>query len=328
MRTTPHGTPQGMTTRTLWPFFGLAFGLSWGLAAIGMTFQAQLEPIFGPIGYTNPLFIIAVYAPGFAGVGLVLKHYGLRGLGSYLKRLTLVRTPAAWLAYLALGIPAAYYVGAAIKGADLSFPFDPWITVVPALLTGLMIGPIEEFGWRGVALPLLQRRFRPIVADLILSSLWALWHVPAFFMEGTPQSNWSFPAFFVGVVSISFILTPLFNAARGSILIAALYHFQMNNPIWPDAQPWDSLIFALIAIAVVVLNRKTMFAKGAGVTDVLMPGDEERVLAARASSRNRRAGARVPASRRTTGRGSSVVPSGSTLYDNTSSTPHPVRITR
>ena len=74
-----------------------------------------------------------------------------------------------------------------------------------AVLLMLGLGPMEEFGWRGVALPLLQRKFRPIGADLILSILWAVWHLPAFFLSGTPQSQWSFPAFFVGVVAISWI---------------------------------------------------------------------------------------------------------------------------
>lgn len=81
--------------------------------------------------------------------------------------------------------------------------------------------------------------------------------------------------FFIGVVSISFILTPLFNAASGSILVAATYHFQMSNPIWPDAQPYDSLIFAAIAVVAVIVNRRAMFSRGAGVTSVLMAGDEE-----------------------------------------------------
>lgn len=274
-------TRTGMTVRTLWLFFGMAFGLSWGLAALAIFFAEQLEPVFGPIGLSNPLFFAAVYAPAISGVGLVLHHYGLRGLRSYLTRLSLWRMPRGWAAYLALGIPAGFYLGAWLKGSDLSFPFTPWYSVIPALGLMLVLGPMEELGWRGVALPLLQRKFRPITADLILSSLWAVWHVPAFFMEGTPQSGWSFPAFFIGVVSISFILTPLFNAARGSILIAALYHFQVNNPVWPDAQPYDSLVFAAVAVAVVIINRKAMFTKGAGVTDVLMPGDEERILASR-----------------------------------------------
>lgn len=272
----PTMTPRTpMTVRTVIPFFGMAFGLSWGLAALAILFADQLEPIFGPIGLTNPLFFVAVYAPAISGVGLVLRHYGVRGLRSYLRRLTLWRMPTGWALYLVLGIPAAFYLGAWIKGSDLSFPFDPWYTVLPALLLMLALGPMEEFGWRGVALPLLQRRFRPIGADLILSVLWAVWHLPAFFMSGTPQSQWSFPMFFIGVVSISWILTPLFNAAQGSILIAAMYHFQMNNPIWPDAQPYDSLLFAGIAVLAVVVNRAAMFSRTAGVTSVLMPGDED-----------------------------------------------------
>ncbi len=270
-------TIRPMTIRTVIPFFSMAFGLSWGLAALAIVFADQLEPLLGPIGLTNPLYFIAVYAPAFSGVGLVIRHYGLKGLLSYLRRLTLWRMPLGWAAYVALGVPAAFYVGAWIKGSDLSFPFDPWYGVIPALLLMAVLGPIEELGWRGVALPLLQRRFRPIVADLILSSLWAIWHVPAFLLSGTPQSEWSFPAFFIGVVSISFILTPLFNAAGGSILIAAIYHFQMNNPIWPDAQPYDSLIFAGIAVAAVIVNRKAMFSRGAGVTTVLMAEDEDMI---------------------------------------------------
>lgn len=205
----------------------------------------------------------------------MLRHYGLRGLRSYLTRLTLWRVPLGWGAYLAVGIPAAFYLGAWLKGSDLSFPFTPWYTVIPALLLMLALGPIEELGWRGVALPLLQRKFRPIVADLILSTLWAVWHLPAFFLSGTPQSEWSFPVFFVGVVSISWILTPLFNAAAGSILVAALYHFQMNNPIWPDAQPYDSLVFAVIAVLAVIVNRRAMLSRSAGVTNVLRKGDED-----------------------------------------------------
>ena len=50
------------------------------------------------------------------------------------------------------------------------------------------------------------------------------------------------------VVAISVILTPMFNAARGSLLVAALFHAQMNGPAWPDAQPWDMLGFVLVAV--------------------------------------------------------------------------------
>jgi hypothetical protein len=55
---------------------------------------------------------------------------------------------------------------------------------------------------------------------------------------------------------------------------AALYHFQMNGPAWSDAQPWDMLVFAIAAVIVVLLNRRTMFTRAGAVTEVLMPTAE------------------------------------------------------
>ena len=53
-------------------------------------------------------------------------------------------------------------------------PVLPVVRLLPALLAMLLIGPIEELGWRGVALPLLQRRFSPLWAGLILGLVVAL----------------------------------------------------------------------------------------------------------------------------------------------------------
>lgn len=263
-----------MKTKTLIPFLALSFGLTWGIAAILILFYDQVVAIFGEISLTNPLFILAVYSPGFAGVFLVWRHYGIKGLGSFFRRLTLWRASRYWWLFLILGIPAIMYAGAAVKGTISDpFPFSPWYQVLPALVIALFLGPIEEFGWRGLALPLLQRRFTPFWAGLILGIIWAVWHIPAFLIGGTPQSAWSFAPYFAGVIAASVILTALFNDSRGSLLTAVLIHFQMNNPIWPDAQPWDNLLLATAAVIIVWLNRRAMFHRGEGVTDVLMPGE-------------------------------------------------------
>jgi membrane protease YdiL (CAAX protease family) len=48
----------------------------------------------------------------------------------------------------------------------------PWYLVFPALAQALFLDPIEEFGWRGVALPLMQRKYSPFWAGLILGIVW------------------------------------------------------------------------------------------------------------------------------------------------------------
>lgn len=260
-----------MKTKTIVPFLALTFGLTWGIAALLILFTDQVTAIFGEISSSNPLYILAVYSPGFSGVFLVWRYYGLKGLGSFFRRLTLWRMPKAWWLFLLLGIPAIKYIGAALSGTIGEFPFSPWYLVLPAMAHYFFLGTLEEFGWRGVALPLLQRKMAPFWAGLVVGIIWAVWHTPAFLMSGTVYDNWSILPLFGGIIVLSIIITPLFNNSRSSLLIAYLYHFQMMNPIIPDAQPWENLLFALTAVIIVILNRHTMFKKGTGVTEVLMP---------------------------------------------------------
>ncbi|MGD8856834.1 MAG: CPBP family glutamic-type intramembrane protease [Chloroflexota bacterium] len=270
-----------MKMKTLVPFLALSFGLTWGIAAILIFFYDQVVAIFGEISMSNPLYILAVYSPGIAGVFLVWRHYGIEGLGRFFKRMTLWRAPVKWWLFLILGIPAVVYTGAAIKGSISDpLPFSSLPEVLPALALALFLGPIEEFGWRGVALPLLQRRFVPVWSGMILGSIIAAWHIPAFLLSGSPLSEWSVIPYFGGVIAIYVIMTAFFNESRGSLLVAYLYHFQLMNPIFPDAQPYDNLMWVAIAVIVVWLNRRKMFRKEVGITEVLMPEENDTPAAA------------------------------------------------
>ena len=64
-------------------------------------------------------------------------------------------------------------------------------------------------------------------------------------------------------------MTPLFNHSRGSLLLPAIFHLQLINPLWPDAQPYDTWLFVVVAVIVVWLNRETMFSRHSAVTEVI-----------------------------------------------------------
>ena len=100
-----------MSSRTLIPFFTISFVLGWGIIALLMMFPQQIEELFGPMGYTNPLFILAVYSPAIAGISLVWRHHGFMDLAGFFRRLTLCRMPAVWWVFLAIGVPAVFYLG-------------------------------------------------------------------------------------------------------------------------------------------------------------------------------------------------------------------------
>jgi uncharacterized protein len=257
--------------KSLLAYFAIAFGLAWGILILWILFPQPLTAMFGKISGTHPLFILAVYSPAIAAFILVTRNAGVKGLRRFFSRLLLWRCSIGWYALLLFGIPLLFYGGAYLKGNlfQAPFPFSTWQAMLASLALRLAIGPVEEFGWRGYALPLLQQRFAPIWAGLMLGVIWGVWHLPAFYLSGTPQSAWSFAPFFIGSIAISVIITPMFNASGGSILLPVLFHFQLNNPIYPDAQPYDTIMFVLAAIVVVWINRKKMFSKIGVVTEVI-----------------------------------------------------------
>ena len=267
----PNRSNEDLSEAALTPFLLLTFAIAWGLFGCFVLFPDWIAETFGPLSGRHPLFILAVYAPAISAFVLVLAKAGPAGLVRFLTRLTLWRARPLWWSFLILGIPLIYFAGSAIKGNLFAYalPFDTVAATLGAMGFMLVLGPVEEFGWRGVMLPLLQRRLAPIWASLALGLVWGLWHMPAFLMSGTPQSAWDFSPFVIGAISISVILTPLFNKSGGSILLAMLFHFQLNNPLWPDAQPHDSAVFAAVAVAVALLNRRSMFSRVGAVTRII-----------------------------------------------------------
>lgn len=260
-----------MRQRDLIPFFAMAFLVAWGILALYMFASETMVRLFGSLTGQHPLFYLAVYAPAIAALILVLFRHGIDGTRRFLSRLLLWRVSIQWYVLLIVVVPLVFYLAALVKEGtyDTLFQFPSVLTYLLALLLMAIKGPIEEIGWRGLALPLLQRSMAPIWASLVLGVIWAVWHLPAFLLSGTPQSAWSLTPFFVGTVALSVIVTPLFNSSRGSILLPAFFHLQLINPLWPDAQPYDTWLFVLVAAVVVLLNWDAMFSQRGAVTNVL-----------------------------------------------------------
>lgn len=263
-----------MTQLALIPFLLISFAIAWGIIGLYIFLSEPMIQLFGALSGAHPLFYVAVYAPAIAAIIAVLYTEGTSGLRRFISRLLLWRTSIGWYALMIIGIPLVFYAAAALQGRRFTDPL-PFPSVPDYLMAAFLMavkGPVEEIGWRGLALPLLQRRFSPLWASLILGIIWGIWHLPAFLLSGTPQSAWSFTPFFVGAVAISVIVTPMFNQSCGSILLPAFFHFQLINPLWPDAQPHDTYLFVVSAVLVVFFNRNTMFTREGAITEVIPKG--------------------------------------------------------
>lgn len=145
------------------------------------------------------------------------------------------------------------------------------LSFVPFALGVLAFGPIpEELGWRGYALDGLQARRGALRASLILGVVWALWHLPLFFMQSTFQSAQigltpvPFVAFNASIIASAVLYTWVYNNTRRSTLSAMLLHFVVNLSgevmnLTPEARVMQSALFVLSVVAVVALwGRNTL----------------------------------------------------------------------
>ena len=268
--------PQAQISRTvpdraLIYYVAMTFAITWGLIGIYIFFPKQAASLLGEISGSHPIFFLATWAPAIAAFTLVLTHGGTSGLKAFLARLLPTRISPFWMTFLLLGVPLIYMAGSLFKNGPMLAPLPPEGIgpVIAVMVMMLFLGPIEEFGWRGVAQPLLQRHMAPIWAGILIGVTWGLWHLPAFFLSNTVFADWDFFPFFAGNIALAVLATPFLNNGRGSLFWPMLFHWQLINPFWPDAQPWDTWLFAAAALIVVILDRRNMFSRQGAVTEVI-----------------------------------------------------------
>lgn len=92
----------------------------------------------------------------------------------------------------------------------------------------------EENGWRGFALPLLQSRFSPLKASIILGLMWFGWHIPVkfdTFFYGFGNAIVLFSILMIKFVLLSIIMTFFFNRVGGTTIIAIVMHGVSNDSV-------------------------------------------------------------------------------------------------
>ena len=109
-------------------------------------------------------------------------------------------------------------------GASLEYPMLPLAVYWLANLVFYGFG--EEIGWRGLAQPTLQRRHSALTAAVLVSLVWAGWHLPLFGITATYRSMPAigFLGFYFSLLTASFVLAWLYLRSQGSILVVAVFH--------------------------------------------------------------------------------------------------------
>lgn len=258
----------------LWQFFILTFLFSWILWLPGLLITYKvLTPNQPWIIMSNLLKWAGGTGPSVAAVILTRKHNGNTGVKVLFQRVLKIKLGYWYLPVLFL-LPTTIFLAHVLNSLlfNSSFPKSSlltefyWIPIV--FLIFLIMQFSEELGWRGYALDRLQQRWNAVFSSVMLGSIWAVWHLPMFFISGFGQFDNQLPygQFFITIVLISVLITWLQNNTKGSLVPAFIIHAMMNlsGEVLPlveknkntqsDSIPWiiTNILLLVIVIAVIL----------------------------------------------------------------------------
>ena len=200
-------------------FFALAFPLSWYPWIIALFRGTTTGP--------NPL------GPFVAALITLAVTEGRGGVKELLARIVRWRVGIRWYAVifvLPIVISGTAFLINLAAGAQIKISSEnlfAWDQILSSFIfIFLFIGLGEEPGWRGFALEKLQKIFSPLRSTLILSAIWAIWHLP---LMGSEFPVAVIPAFLISLMGGAIVQTWVYNSTNGSVLLMMLFHTTINT---------------------------------------------------------------------------------------------------
>jgi membrane protease YdiL (CAAX protease family) len=247
-------------------FYILAFGISWlGMTSIVLVSRG-IAPSYRP--YFLVLSIFYAIGPALAAVIVSQVAHGKTGVRELLKGLIRWRVGWGWYIVAVLGSAVLFLVAQLITkllGFSVTIAVPP-VELSPYAVFALAVNSVantcEEIGWRGFALPHLQKRHSALHATLIVGTLWGLWHFPLVFLGGA-MSEYPF-LWFIIIAADAFIYTWIYNSTKGSILLVALFH-SLGNIVGAFIPGVSPVVYAfvncVVAIALIAVLGKVNLSR-------------------------------------------------------------------
>ena len=130
---------------------------------------------------------------------------------------------------LVFGFVAVYFGAGSMTGLFEYDSFD-YISLLILPLTLVVAGGLEEVVWRFILNPALERKLPFAAACLFTGVIWSIWHLPLFFMEGSPQSDMNFFVFSIGSIGLAFAYAAIYRVSK-SVWLCVLIH-ALNNSLY------------------------------------------------------------------------------------------------
>ncbi|MBE5106193.1 CPBP family intramembrane metalloprotease [Bacillus thuringiensis] len=209
------------------------------------------------------LFILGGIMPAIVAISLKKKYGSKEEFRVFIKNIVNPRYHFVWYVLIVVLAFISCYLPTIFGGATMQKPLYVALLSFPIMIIG---GGLEEIGWRGFLQHALQKRFSAFFSTVIVSVIWAIWHLPLWFIPGTNQAQRDFLAFTITTIAVSFLLTIIFNATK-SIFMCLIFHALLNS-FWNVYVPNDKVlpafstfifgIFVFVVCKMVITRKKPL----------------------------------------------------------------------
>lgn len=217
------------------------------------------------------LLFIGLCVPCITAVAMIYASQNEVLIQDFWNRLLLFKISPGYLMVILLLMPCAVF---AATGLSLLFGYSKkqfsiakefsvmkgWAFLGIAL--PLLLAPIiEEIGWRGYGVDSLRAHFNLFTTSVLFGLLWAVWHLPAFFIKGFYQNQlWHLGIiyvinFFASTFVVAFLMNWIFYKTGRSIPAVILFHSVLNlSSILLKTEPMTKcIVTVLLSVATIIV---------------------------------------------------------------------------
>lgn len=246
-------------SKKIWIYIIIMYSISWLFwlpILINVRFGAAIPVLPGQ-------FFMASVGPLAGAVLTTLITGGRGGLREWIKRTYSLRVNKnVWL--VVIGLPVLYFIVSVVVQRILFGFWPAWNTFgqtdkLPGLSAGLVFlvfvatfGLGEESGWRGFLLLEFNKKFSLVKSALLVSIVWMLWHLPAFFFNPNYRNmGFAIVGWIISLMYGSILLTWIARESRWSIVPVMVWHggFDLITSSDQSAQ-----CIAMVASLLVILH--------------------------------------------------------------------------
>lgn len=247
--------------RFLSAYFILAYAISWSIGVpLALANQGVIPAILPQ--WTHYLVAFGPMISALIVTGISQGLPGLKELGRCMIRWACPKWVIFSFSPLIIGLVVIKILND-LTGSEIGLANLSELDYLPPLGTGALLlwiftfGLGEETGWRGFALPRLQKGRSALSATIILAGFWALWHLPQFFYALDPSIA---VGWVIGLFAGAVVLTWLYNSTGNSILMVAIWHacFNFMTTSKTDIGIIQAMLITVVivwAVAVIVLYK-------------------------------------------------------------------------